>query len=128
MTLNDYMVSKYVDAGRIWPDLDCYGLARLVRHDVYGKSLLPMLGGHGGKDKVKQTTDVMRNIYLLDKTDNITAECLVFAFRRKLCEHIGVVVSLNGIRRVMDINQHTGVRIVTMSTFDKFFNRVEYYD
>lgn len=128
MTLNDYMKSQYVDAGREYPFLDCYGLARLVRHDVYGKSLLPLLDGHGGLDKVQQSRDVRQYINLMTLVDSKPVGSLAFAYRRRLCEHIGVVVKTGGKRMVMDTNQSTGTRIMSIPSFEMQFRKVLYYD
>ena len=37
--LNDYIGFPWVQGGRDWKGMDCYGLAKMVYHDLYGETL-----------------------------------------------------------------------------------------
>lgn len=129
--VDEYLGSAYVDGGRgevvdCVRRYDCYGLARAVRHEVYGLPMLPAWGLATRHDLRLSASCYREQIAQL-------AECrpqpgaLAAVLRGRLCTHVGVVVELDGLLAVMDTHAHTGPRWMRLADFERKYLQVVYY-
>lgn len=125
--VNDYLQSVYLDGGRGELGMfDCWGLAREVRHKIYGKRLLPSWG-HIRNTMPRAFTDAYKEQAkeLEECAPEVGALAMVFTGRLML--HVGVVVELEGRLAVLDTSAKSGVRWQRIPAFEAPFFKVVYY-
>lgn len=123
--IDRYLATPYRD-GAMGPDAyNCFGLARAVRHEVYGLPLLPEYGRH-----VQASPGAQRDYHLqVDLMEACAPEpgAIAAVFRGQLCIHVGVVVEVEGRLAVLETNQRTGCRWLRVPDFERRWLRVIYY-
>ena len=125
MNLDKYTLGQYVEGGRLWPLVDCYGLVLEVRRDL-GLPDWPewseMRKADGG---FARACDEM--------IQNSVTPCapghgvVVAAYRGSVQDHVGIVVEVNGALEVLEINPRRNVSFTPIRRFERRFVRVEYY-
>lgn len=126
--IEKYLSCEYVDMGREYPRFDCYGLVRWVRHYEFDKPLMPLLSSQRADDKRATTKNASMVLPKMTKC-GAKVGAMATGFKRSICVHVGVVVSLDGRRMVLEAaNEETGIRLRTIPQFERDFTRVEYYD
>lgn len=126
-----YLTARYVDGGRGDGQYDCWGLSRAVRHDVYGKSLLPEYAGCSRHTPIALARGAESEIATaLQQIDNPVPGCMVGVFASGICVHVAVAIGDNGHVRVMDITAQTGTSIYSISDFERLYygREIRYYD
>lgn len=124
--INAYLASSYVDGGREIGALDCYGLARLVRHRHCGKRLLPSFG------TIRNTQPKEFTKAYQQESSNME-ECppehgaIAAVFRGPLCIHVAVIIELENGLHALEINPKKGARLMRVSDFESQYLRVIYY-
>ncbi|WP_414430858.1 hypothetical protein ACMG4M_05360 [Alcanivorax sp. IL3] len=104
--------------------LDCWGLTRLVREEMTGQ-LLPEFGGVVDRRRMtKLAPDVKDGLSPSEPKDGAIA----FAYRGRLCIHVGIIVKADGRLWVLETDEKTGVTISSIRRFESRFVRVEFYD
>lgn len=123
-TLNDYLTAVYADFSYGPHFYSCWGLAREVRHELYGRSELCKWGNvnkhamDGAWNEAEQ---------LLMRSDPVPG-ALACVFRGQRFVHVGVVVESDRGLCVMDISPTQNTQIHTLPRFERRFLRVEYWD
>lgn len=131
MTLDDLLHVPYVPNGRDPEGADCYGLARLARHHLYGKPLMASFTHVEGQDKRAMTRaqEVWANDFSECKPK---AGAVAFCWRGRLCCHAAVVVDVDGRLMILETDEpgrsERGPRLVSLRKFEQRFARVAYYD
>ncbi|HAR44681.1 MAG TPA: hypothetical protein DCS05_00505 [Nitrospiraceae bacterium] len=117
---------EYEDGARGPAKYDCWGLARTIRHEVYG---LPLLPSHG---HVRHT--MLREFNrCYQVTADTMQECapevgaVAAVFRGPICVHVAVVVEIDGALAVMEINPTTNCRWLRVPDFERRYLKVKYY-
>lgn len=127
--LDRYLKTRYVRYGRGPVDLDCWGITRLARHELFGKSLLPAFDGICPDDKRSLTEAA---ITVRDEGGFVPAKAaegaIATAWRGRLCTHVGIVVRADGRLWVLETDEGTGPCLTPPSTFEARYNKVIYYD
>lgn len=127
MTLDDLLNVQYVDNGRLPSGSDCYGLTRLARVYLFGKTWMPEHGDIDGADKRAMTgriIDQAKSYREIPASPGAIAIC----YRGKICTHIAIVVDIDGRLMILETNEETGTRLVPIRKFEKGFLKVVYYD
>ncbi|QQE90855.1 hypothetical protein [Azotobacter chroococcum] len=104
---------------------NCWGLARSVRHEVYGLPLLPEYGRH-----VQASPQAQRDYrFQADLLEECRPEpgAIAAVFRGQLCIHVGVVIEVEGRLAVLETNQLSGCRWLRVPDFERRYLRVIYY-
>lgn len=125
--INRYLKATFKKDGMEYPYLNCWGLTRLVRHELYGLSLLSSFD-IDAMNKRKLTiaaNDVIKNNLI---EGLISKGSIAAAWIRKLCVHVAVVVEINNRLVILDINDKQGVKWVNVSDFEAKYLKVTYYN
>ena len=125
-TLNDFIGMEYEDGARGPLKFDCWGLARSVRHEVYGLPLLPSFG-HVRHTMPVEFTKSYREVAQGMERCKPEVGAVAFVFRGRICIHVAVVVEIDGELAVMEINPSTNCRWLRVPDFEARYLRVEYY-
>lgn len=125
MNLEKYTLGQYVEGGRLWPHVDCYGLVLEVRRDL-GLPDWPewseMRKADGGL--VRACKEMIQTQLTLCEPDHGVA---AMAYRGSVQDHIGIVVRINGLLEVLEINKGRNVSFTPLRRFERRFFSVEYY-
>jgi len=126
--IDRYLQTRYVRGGRGPVELDCWGLVRLARHEIYGKPLLPAC------------TDARPgNLRVITRSCHEVAGCeglqpgpavpgsIATAWSARLCVHVGLVVQADGRRWVLETDEPVGPCITPLRAFEARYSRVVYY-
>lgn len=129
MTLDDFLRTRYVKYGRIAPDLDCWGLVRLARADLFGRELLPAFDGIDPMDKRSLTA---ATIEVRQDGGFVEVEprpgTIATAWRARLCVHVGIVVESDGRLWVLETDEGVGPSLTRINVFEARYTRVIFYD
>ncbi|WP_417585570.1 hypothetical protein [Pelagibacterium sp.] len=107
---------------------DCWSLARTVRHEVYGKPLLPSWGHvrNTMPREFARAHEAVSSECLEECAPEVGAVAAVF--RARLVTHVGVVVEVDGRLAVLDIRgDGLPVRWQWVADFESRYLRVIYY-
>lgn len=129
MTIDDFLATKYVKFGRVPPELDCWGLVRLARVELFGREPLPYYSRIDPQDKrsLTEKTLEVRDINLFKRTE-IKAGAIATAWRGRLCVHVGIVVECDGRLWVLETDEATGPALTRPQLFESRYTQVIYYD
>lgn len=125
--LSKYLRSRYESGGRGPHAFDCYGLVRLVRSELFGKTLLGEHMGVLDTDKAELTRicrEESKDMRESEPVPGVLATC----WRGPLFFHVGIVVEIDGRLAVLETNKKTGPRWKTIADFERIYTRVIYYD
>lgn len=122
--VNHYLDAVYVEGGRSWPHIDCYGLVLLVRRDM-GLDGWPEWGGVTKADNGLHDTgtDFIRDLEHCEPEPGAVACC----YKASFLIHVAVVIECNGLPHALEINAKRGVTCLPLHRFARRFTRVEYY-
>jgi hypothetical protein len=112
--------------GMIYPELNCWGLVRHARHELYGLPLLPAYG-LDARDKAAQTRaahDVIAG-HLVDAPPAPGA--VAAAWRGRLCVHVAVVVEIEGRLAALEVDDRGGCRWRWLRDWVRRQARVSFY-
>ena len=124
--INDYLSSVYVDGGREIGTLDCYGLARLVRHYHCGKRLLPSFGLIRNTQPKEFTLAYQEEAKNMQQCD-LENGAIAAVFRGSLCIHVAVIIEVDNELHALEINPKKGARLMRIPDFESQYLRVAYY-
>lgn len=129
MKIDQILSSRYVKHGRELPDLDCYGLVRLVWSEVLGKPELPSYSHVDPDDKGLLTESAMAVKQGLGFAQaEVRHGVIALAWRGRKCVHIGVVLSIDGRMWVLETDESTGPVLTDVKIFESRYSLVQYYD
>ncbi|MCK7461137.1 MAG: hypothetical protein MZU84_03270 [Sphingobacterium sp.] len=129
MSIEKYLHIPYKDYGRDYDGADCWGLVRLIRHDLRG-DWLPSFGEVLPDDKAAITSSALKviDLHRLVETPSPAVGAIATIWKPNLCTHVGIVVEIENRLAVIDTTRGAGVRWRTKERFDRAFARVKYYD
>lgn len=127
MTLLELLGKQYERGGR-GPDVyDCWGMARIARHALHGKPLMPLFPGVDHTLPRKITEGLAESVAAMRRCEPEPG-AIAPAFRGRLCVHIGTVIEIPEGLRILDTNAETGPRIMRIKDFEMQYTRVEYWN
>lgn len=128
MKINDYLFVPYRERGRdIKTGLDCWGLVKHVRENVFFRAGLPSLTGLDPFDK-RSVTKNYRKIREGFSSSQVEPAAIACAFILEVCVHVGIVVEADGKLWVMETDTPHGVSLTRPRDFEKKYTRVEYWN
>ena len=131
MNLQDLLKVPYVSNGRTTDGADCYGLVRLARHHLFGKSLMPLYLNVDGSDK-KQLTKAMLRESINYQIVKPAPGAIACAYRGMLCGHIAICVDIDGKLMILETDEpgrgNEGARLTHLKQFENRFYKVVYYN
>ncbi|SAI62873.1 Uncharacterised protein [Bordetella trematum] len=127
--MNRYLQTHYVKGGRGPLELDCYGLVRLARTELYGKPLLPLCAEARPGD-LRAITRAVKNVAVLEGMHPAAPApgAIATAWRASLCVHVGIVVDADGRLWVLETDEPTGPCLTRMADFERRYTKVMFYD
>lgn len=126
--LNKYLRMFYKEGARGENNLiDCWGLVRLVRHEVFKKPLL-----NEYKDVSKDKIKLIQKAYeeqkeILKEIKDYKNSSIVCLFFKGLCIHVGIIYN----DFVLDINTNEYAKLTRIQDFLNKYSRpweIKYYD
>ena len=105
-----YLSVKWLKGGRVYPELDCFGIINEIRGDL----LLPLWPDFSGVTKDE------------GGLDREARKFMKFLTRCEPCV-VGIVVLLDGQLQVAECNPGTNVTFLPLPRFVRRFNRVEFW-
>ncbi len=127
MDINSILSIPYRDYGRDARGADCWGLVRLVRHQIRG-DWLPAFGDVCPNDKRHITLSATALFAPMCEQADPKPGALAAVWRGRLCLHMGIVIAVEGVLAVLETNRATGVRWMRMSDYNARHQRVTYHD
>lgn len=125
MIIDKYTFGVYVEGGRVWPQVDCYGLLLEVRRDL-GLPAWPewaeMRKADGGF--VQACQEMIQTTVVRCAAEHGAAAA---AYRGQVQDHVGIVLEVAGALEVLEINPKRNVSLTPLRRFERRFSRVEYY-
>lgn len=118
--------ARYADGGRGPVECDCYGLARLVRHHVFGLPLLPEYAGVDPRDKGEAAPRLREVAGSMQPCTPIEG-AFVLAFTGDIGGHCGVVVNRDGRPGVLECDVNVNTRWTPLRKWRRLWTRLEYY-
>lgn len=125
MNTDKYTLGVYVEGGRSWPRVDCYGLVLEVRRDL-GLPDWPewseMRKADGGF--ASACNEMIRTAVTPCDPGH---GAVVAGYRGRVQDHVAIVLEINGALEVLEINPRRNVTLTPLKRFERKFVRVEYY-
>lgn len=125
MNLDKYTFGRHVEGGRLWPEVDCYGLVLEVRRDL-GLPAWP----EWSEMRKADGSFVRACEEMIQRYVTPCAPChaaVAAGYRGSVQDHVGIVIEINGMLEVLEINPRRNVSITPIRRFERRFVRVEYY-
>lgn len=127
MDVNRLLTIPYIDYGRDVRGCDCWGLVRLVRHQLRG-DWLPAFGRVCPDDKRQITQNAATLFAPMREQIQPRPGALAAVWRGRLCLHMGIVILVEGVLAVLETNRATGVRWFRIGDYNAMHQRVTYHD
>lgn len=129
MTIDDFLQTRYVKFGRGPIEMDCWGLVRIARVELFGKAWLPSYADVDPHDKrhlTKATHSALVENSLIEV--DIRPGAIAAAWQARLCVHVGIVAECDGRLWILETDEDTGPVLTRPSTFESRYTKVVYYD
>lgn len=119
-----YLSVTWQKGGRVYPQLDCFGIVNEIRGDL-GLSKFPDFAGVTKDDSGldREAKAYIPNLQPCEPQNGALALC----YSGSMVTHVAVVVQLNGELRVAESNPKTNVTFLPLSRFLSKFVKVEFY-
>lgn len=124
--IDKYLASSYRDGGCELPLVDCYGLVRLVRLEVFGRVDLPAFGHVRNTMPAEFTRCVKQAATELEEC-RAEPGAVATLWRGRICVHIAIVAEIEGRLAVLDTGSKTGPSWSSVPRFEARFAKVVYF-
>ena len=121
--LTKYLDGIWVEGGRSWPEIDCYGLVLEVRRDMSLPSW-PEWGEARQGDSMQAAGEEFASQHERCRPE---PGAVALCYRGSMLTHVGVVVEVDGLLQVLECNAGSNVRLTPLPRFARRFVRVEFY-
>ncbi|MDO6406252.1 nitrite transporter [Pantoea phytobeneficialis] len=119
-----YRSVTWLKGGRVYPELDCFGIVNEIRRDI-GFSEWPDFSGVT-KDGNGLDREARKLMLSLEKCEPC-AGAGVACYSGAAVTHVGIVVEINGLLHVAECNPGTNVTFLPLSRFRRRFVKVEFW-
>lgn len=127
--INKFLSTKYKRGGRDGEYLDCYGLVRLARVELFGKPLMPTLYDAQPANLRSITKAVNSEVDFSGfKESSIAPGAIATAWKGGLCAHVGIVVFVDGMHFILETDEPTGPCLTSIKAFKARYSKVIFYD
>jgi cell wall-associated NlpC family hydrolase len=128
MALSKYRLAQYKDGGRENGVYDCWGLVREVAHEVYGMPLFNSYGDIAAENKrlmTRAAVEVARNLTECKRREGTLAA----AYTNGLIIHVGIVVRIDGLIKILHATSKHGIVFASISQFERIAGKeIKYYE
>jgi hypothetical protein len=127
------MIQKYLDDvvwvmdGMDYPYLNCWGFARLARHELYNLPLLPRsnIDAHDKRGLTDASVGIVES-YLV-QIPRPKKGAFAAVWRGRLCVHVALVVEIDGRLAIMEADEHINCRWQWLNDWERKQTKVLYY-
>lgn len=112
--------------GMDYPRLNCWGLVRHARHELYGLPLLPAYGIHAS-DKPAQTRAARRVIRSCLVEAEPVPGAVAAVWRGRICTHVALVVEIEQRLAILEADNGIGCRWRWLPAWERLQTGVTYY-
>jgi len=119
-----FIEGRWLEGGRDWPNIDCYGVVLYVR-EALGLPSWPRFDGVTKQDDGLHNSglDFLQGSELCDPCEGAVACC----YEASLLRHVGIVVDTPVGLMVVECNPGRHVSLSPVNRFIRRFVRVEFY-
>ena len=119
-----YRSVTWLKGGRVYPELDCFGIVNEIRRDLD----LPAWPDFAGVTKDNDGLDrEARKLMLTLKHCEPCEGAGVACYSGSTVTHVGIVVNLNGRLYVAECNPKSNVSFTPLTQFTRRFVKVEFW-
>ncbi|EWC39050.1 hypothetical protein [Stutzerimonas stutzeri] len=124
LDMTKYLDGRYLEGGRVWPEIDCYGIVLEVRRDLGLPDWPDWAGVTKAEDGLHHAgAKQAREAELCEPQEGAVAAC----YSGSLLTHVAVVVERDGLLYAVECNPRRNVTCLPLRRFERRFVRVEYY-
>lgn len=119
-----YLSVKWLKGGRVYPQLDCFGIVNEIRRDL-SLSEWPDFAGVTKDDNGldREARGLMRQLERCEPCEGAGVAC----YSGSTVTHVGIVVDIGGILHVAECNPRSNVTILPLSRFTRRFVKTEFW-
>ncbi|EPY3972925.1 nitrite transporter [Klebsiella quasipneumoniae] len=119
-----YRSVTWLKGGRVYPQLDCFGIVNEIRRDL-GLPEWPDFAGvtKDGNGLDREARKLMRQLERCDPCEGAGVAC----YSGSMVTHVGIVVRLDGSLHVAECNPGMNVTFLPLSRFKRRFIKVEFW-
>ena len=119
-----YRSVTWLKGGRVYPELDCFGIVNEIRSDL-NLPLWPEFAGvtkdNDGLDR--EARGLMSELTKCDPLPGAGIAC----YSGGMVTHVAIVVDIGGALYAAECNPKSNVTFLPLSRFERRFVKVEYY-
>lgn len=129
MTLEKFLLTRYVEGGRGPVDYDCWGMTRDAKHALFGGRLMPTCAdaAPGLLPVITRTVERVAADFGMRQERQPSAGMVATAWMGRVCVHVGLVVGANGGIRILETDKPTGPCLTRVAQFEARYSKVVYY-
>jgi len=125
--IDRFLATRYLKGGRGPVDVDCYGLVRLARVELF-KPWMPLCVDASPGDMRAITKAVSEVAAMANMRETVAMPgSIATAWRASLCVHVGIVAEADGRLWVLETDEPTGPCLTPISDFERRYTKVAYY-
>lgn len=119
-----YRSVTWLKGGRVYPELDCFGIVNEIRRDL-DLPLWPEFSGVTKDDNGldREARGLMSELTKCEPTPGAGIAC----YSGGMVTHVGIVVNIGGSLYAAECNPKSNVTFLPLSRFERRFVKVEYY-
>lgn len=119
-----YRSVTWLKGGRVYPELDCFGIVNEIRRDL-DLPLWPEFSGVTKDDNGldREARSLMSELTKCEPTPGAGIAC----YSGGMVTHVGIVVDIGGSLYAAECNPKSNVTFLPLSRFERRFVKVEYY-
>ncbi|HHY3008882.1 COG2116: Formate/nitrite family of transporters [Enterobacter ludwigii] len=119
-----YRSVTWLKGGRVYPELDCFGIVNEIRRDL-DLPLWPEFSGVTKDDNGldREARGLMSELTKCEPTPGAGIAC----YSGGMVTHVGIVVDISGSLYAAECNPKSNVTFLPLSRFERRFVKVEYY-
>ena len=119
-----YRSVTWLKGGRVYPELDCFGIVNEIRRDL-DLPLWPEFSGVTKDDNGldREARGLMSELTKCEPIPGAGIAC----YSGGMVTHVGIVVDISGSLYAAECNPKSNVTFLPLSRFERRFVKVEYY-
>lgn len=119
-----YRSVTWLKGGRVYPELDCFGIVNEIRRDL-GLALWPEFSGVTKDDNGldREARGLMSTLSRCEPASGAGIAC----YSAGMVTHVAIVVDIEGMLYAAECNPKSNVTFTNLSRFERRFVKVEYY-
>ncbi|CAI3796060.1 nitrite transporter [Rheinheimera sp. MM224] len=124
INVEHYLYGKYVEGGRAWPEVDCYGIIMKLREDL-GLKPWPIFDGVTKRENGlhKMGKQLIQNLTPCEPQEGAGVAC----YKGSCMVHVAMVVNTPTGLEVAECNPGTNVTFTPLRRFKRRYLRLEFY-